>query len=111
MGVAFSRDGRRLASTSRDGTVRLWEADTGRELRRFSGHRQMVSAVAFTPGGHAVSGSHDHTVRVWDVGSGSELYGCRGHTGAVLCVAVSPGGRTLASGGADSSIRLWQLPE
>jgi eukaryotic-like serine/threonine-protein kinase len=110
LSVAFAPDGGGIISAHFDTTVRLWEPDTGRELRRFSGHRQMVAAVAFTPEGRAVSGSHDRTVRVWDPGSGSELCGCEGHAGAVLCLAVSPDGRTLASGGADAAIRLWQMP-
>ena len=64
--LAYSPDGRRLASASKDGTVRLWDTDTGRELLRLSGHSDWVSTVAFGPGGRLlVSGSKDGTVRVW----------------------------------------------
>jgi WD40 repeat protein len=73
-GLAFSPDGRWLASGSgdqwsaNDCTVRIWSIATGRELRRFEGHRGRVNAVAFTPDGRSVvSGSEDATALVWDV--------------------------------------------
>ncbi len=66
--VAFSADGKRLASGHRDGTVRLWEAATGKELATFRGHRDEVRAVAFAPeGGLLASASNDTTVVVWAV--------------------------------------------
>jgi serine/threonine protein kinase len=106
--VGFMPDGQGVLSGHFDTTLRLWEAETARELRRFSGHWQMVGAVA-SAAGRVVSGSHDQTVRVWDPASGAELCCCAGATGPVLCVAVSAGGQ-VAAGGQDGVVRLWQVP-
>jgi WD40 repeat protein len=94
-----------------DTTIRLWEVETGRELRRFSGHRQMIAVVAVTADGKVISGSHDRTLRVWDPESGSELWCCRGHTAAVTALDVSADGKHIISASRDETIRLWQLPE
>jgi serine/threonine protein kinase len=111
LAVVFAPDDRAVLSAHFDTTLRLWEVDTGRELRRFSGHRQMVSAVLMAASGLIVSGSHDRTVRLWDADSGSELISCQGHTGPVTALAAAADGKCLLSGGADQTIRLWQLPE
>jgi WD40 repeat protein len=73
--VAFSPDGRCVASCSADTTVRLWEAATGKELRRMEGHAKKVNALAFSPdGAFLVSGGDDKTVRAWDTATGAQLW-------------------------------------
>jgi WD40 repeat protein len=65
--VAFSPDGRRLASASRGNTVKLWDAATGQEVLTLKGHTSAVTSVAFSPDGRRLaSASQDSTVRVWD---------------------------------------------
>ena len=119
--LAISADGRRLVSGSHDYTVRLWDVESGKELRRFVGHTALVSSVALSPDGRrVVSGSGDQTARLWDVESGKQIYRLD-QTAAVSSVAFSPDGRQATSTGGirkvidrkivwdDCSVRLWDV--
>ncbi|KAJ5313615.1 uncharacterized protein N7443_000499 [Penicillium atrosanguineum] len=106
--VAFSPDGRRLASGSSDNTVRLWEAATGTLQLTLQGHGDRVYSVAFSPDGQLLaSGSRDFTIRVWDTSTGALQHNLEGHKDRVRSVVFSFDGRLLASGSQDSTIRLW----
>ncbi|KAI1357191.1 WD40-repeat-containing domain protein [Xylaria arbuscula] len=109
--VAFSPDGRTLASASDDQTVRVWSADKGNCLQTLEGHTDSVRSVAFSPDGRTVaSASDDQTVRVWSADKGDARGAYRlgqGHTGLVRSVAFSPDGRTLASASDDQTVRVW----
>jgi WD40 repeat protein len=111
LSVAFSPDGSRIVSGSRDMTIRVWDTVSGAQsLGPLRGHINEVSSVAFSPDGATiVSGSDDRTVRVWDATAGGEICPTRqGHTRPVTSVIVSPDGTRIASGSLDHTIRIWQ---
>ncbi len=108
--VAFSPDGKVLASASNDGTVRLWDAAAGLEHQVLRGHGDRALAVAFAPDGATVaSGSRDRDVRLWDAATGTLRATLRGHTADVAALAFAPDGRTLASASHDGTVRLWDV--
>jgi len=110
-GVAFSPDGKRIASGEGDRRfVRVWDALTGAELMALRGHKDAVRCVAFSPDGkYIVSGSDDKTIKVWDETSGSEVITFQGHKDMVLSVAFSPDGKKVVSGSWDNTVRVWDL--
>jgi hypothetical protein len=108
--VAVSPDGPRALSAGSEGTVKLWDLETGQELRTLRGHKKRVEAIVFLPdGGRALSGGVDKTLRLWDLDTGSELKQLPGHDNIVTSVAVSADGRRAVSGGVDRTVRVWDL--
>jgi WD40 repeat protein len=112
---AFSADGERFAlivGGRYENAVRLWNVETGEEIRPFAGHADEVTAVAFSPDGKVLaSGSYDCTVRLWEPRTGRELCRLQGHKERVLALAFSLDGATLTSASADGSTRLWRVAD
>lgn len=108
--LAFAPDGKWLATGGYDEALYLWNARTGRELRRFAAIEGQVYAVAFAPGGRllAASGGHN-TIHLWEPDTGREVRRLSGHQFGVFALAFSPDGRRLASAAGDRSTRVWDV--
>ena len=105
----FDPSGTRLAAACGDGTVRIWDATTGRPAAIMTGHRGPVRLVAFRPDGRRVaSGGVDGTIRIWDPAAGRLLETVRSHETPIAGLAYSPVGRRIASAGEDGPIRVWE---
>jgi WD40 repeat protein len=117
--VCFSPDGTRLVSGSgtyveypvreEEDALLLWDVASHRSVATLVGHRNVVRAVAFSPGGgRVISGSDDWTVRLFDAVSGVQLGDLIGHRGPVRGVAYGPGGSRIVSGSSDGTIKVWE---
>ena len=107
--VAFSSDGVTLATGSWDGTVKLWDVETERDIATFR-HTGEVTSVAFSSDGVTLAtGSWDGTVKLWDVVSQQDIATLKVHTKRIPSMAFSSGGVTLATGSSDGTVKLWDV--
>ena len=119
--AVYSPDGKFIVSGGIDDKVAiLWEASTGREIRRFIGHTNQINSVAFSPDSKFVltgSGGEyleekdekDFTARLWNISNGNEIRKFEGHTDKINSVTFSPDGKNILTGSNDKTARLWNL--
>jgi eukaryotic-like serine/threonine-protein kinase len=107
--VAFSPDGRWIASASDDLSAKLWDAASGRALMTFNAHRDRVTGIAFSPNGQSfATASEDGTIKLWDLATGKEARTFKGEAQHVYSIAMSPDGSRLASA-SGKAIKLWDV--
>ena len=108
--VAFSADGRLVATASWDRTARVWDAATGQEMLVLRGHLDAVTGVAFTEdGSHLATSSRDATAKIWNIGPLPESLAIVASRERLLRVVYSPDGQWLASAAADRTARIWDV--
>jgi WD40 repeat protein len=108
--LAFSPDGKTLASCGYDRLIKLWDPDKGTLIRELKDHSDAVYALAFSPDGALLaSGSADRAVKVWQVADGKRLYTLGDCTDWVYSLAWSPDGKRLAASGVDKNLRVWDV--
>jgi WD40 repeat protein/tRNA A-37 threonylcarbamoyl transferase component Bud32 len=108
--VCFSPDGRTLASAHKNGTVKLWDVETGKMQRSWPAHHGDVNWVSFSPDGRSlVTAGDDGEVRLWDLENEQAPVTFSGHLSEVVCAAFSPDGKLIASGDNAGWLRIWEV--
>ena len=110
LSVAISPDGKTIASSGGDRTIKLWNLATGKQISSLDGHSQQVNVVAISPDGKTlVSGSDDDTIKIWNLVKRKQIRTLTGHSDSVHALAISADGETLVSGSDDNTIKIWDL--
>ena len=107
--ATFSPDGKRVITTSRDATARIWDAETGEEVFTLEMHAGPLTSGAFSPDSQRVVTTADKTARIWDVRTGQELMTLRGHDALVRFATFSHDGKHVVTASVDRTARVWQI--
>jgi WD40 repeat protein/energy-coupling factor transporter ATP-binding protein EcfA2 len=106
--AVFSPDGKQILTGCNDKIARLWEVDTGKVIRQFSGHRGIVLNATFSPDGKKLAtASEDKSAWIWDAATGNVIQKLIGHAGAVWTVGFSADGQRLVTASDDGTARVW----
>ncbi|MFQ5732547.1 MAG: protein kinase [Planctomycetaceae bacterium] len=106
--LAFSRDGKWIASGDNRRVVHVWEAASGRIQLTLKGHAAAILGLSFRPDGKRIaSASADGTLRIWNAETGRAIHVLKGHTGSVNSVAWGPNNPRIVSGGRDKTVKIW----
>jgi WD40 repeat protein len=114
--VAWSPDGRLIASADDGGTVHIWNLASKKPVMIYRGHADGLHAVAWSPDGKYIASAAgssinyyaENSVRIWDAASGDTIYIYRSHADYVLALAWSPDGQQIASASSDHSVSVWR---
>ncbi len=114
--IAWSSDGKKIASPSRDSSIRLWDVTTGDLLQTLDGntggHAVWYASVAWSPDGSQIAAtSGDRSVELWDLENGTMYWALDGHTGPVYSVSWSPDGSEIVTASNDGTVRLWDIDQ
>ena len=108
--LAFSPDGKTLATSLADKTIDLWDVVSGKMLFTLSGHTEVVILLVFSPDGKTLaSTSYDKTIKLWNVASGNLLFTLSGHTDSIFGAVFTPDGKSLVSSSYDKTIKIWDV--
>ncbi|MEY2407398.1 MAG: hypothetical protein QOF48_68 [Verrucomicrobiota bacterium] len=112
--VAFSKDGRTLASAAGEpalfGEAKLWNAADGRLLHTFQAHKDALYSIAISPDGKTLAtGGYDQKIKLWSIATSNELHTLSAHNGCIFDLAFRPDGKILASASADRTVKLWNV--
>ena len=108
--LAFSPDGKQLASADIDGIIKIWEVASDSQILQLSGHTNQVIDLKYSPDGTQIaSASLDRTVRIWDADSGQALLMLAGHASGIFEIDFSPDGNSVATGSGDNTARIWDI--
>ena len=97
-------------SGSYDDTVKLWDAETGQEIKTFNGHAKAVESVHFSPDSRLIaSSSDDMTIKIWDIDKDDAIQTLTGHRDFVIPVSFTPDGKHVLSGSDDGTMKMWDV--
>ena len=106
--VSYNAEGSLIVSASGDGTIKIWDANNGKNVGTLVGHEEAVCSACFSPNGEEiVSASADSTIRIWNAKSGQTIKTLEGHSDAVLSAVYSPDGKTIVSTSCDNTLMVW----